>query len=123
MLFCISFNNLTEQMNAVSTGYEEHTNKTKISHLLYMDDFRLIGKTKEELQKQIQRVGTFSENIHMEFRFDKCAKTVLKKQKFVYLQNLILDINQEIQQHDQGITYKYPGIEESEDIHQKRKNV
>jgi len=40
-------------MNAVSTGYEEHTNKTKISHLLYMDDFRLTGKTKEELQKQI----------------------------------------------------------------------
>ena len=74
-----------------------------------MDDFRLIGKTKEELQKQIQRVGTFSENIHMEFRFDK---TVPKKEKFVYLQNLVLDINQEIQQHDQGITYKYLGIEE-----------
>jgi len=74
--------------------------KTKISHLFYMDDFRLTGKTKEELQKQILRVGTFSENIHMEFRFDKCAKTVRKKEKFVYLQNLILDINQEIQEHD-----------------------
>jgi len=45
----------------------------------------------------------------MEFRFDKCVKTVLKKEKFVYLQNLILDINQEIQGHDQGITYKYLG--------------
>jgi len=40
-------------MNMVGTGYEEHTKNTKISHVLYMDDFRLIGKIKEELQKQI----------------------------------------------------------------------
>jgi len=52
LLFCISFN-LTGQMNMVGTGYEEHTKNTKISHVLYMDDFRLIGKIKEELQKQI----------------------------------------------------------------------
>jgi hypothetical protein len=32
----------------------KNTQKTqKYQHLLYMDDFRLIGKTKEELQKQI----------------------------------------------------------------------
>ena len=61
-----------------------------------MDDFKLTGKTKEELQKQIQRVGTFSDNIHMEFRLDKCVKTVLNKEKYVYLQNLTLHINQEL---------------------------
>jgi hypothetical protein len=36
----------------------------KVSHLLYMDDSMLIGK-REELQKQMQVVGTFSQDIHM----------------------------------------------------------
>jgi len=27
----------------LDTGYEEHTTKTKISHLLYMDDLKLIA--------------------------------------------------------------------------------
>ena len=38
----------------LNTGYEEHTTKTKISHLLYMDDLKLIAKSEEDLQKQIQ---------------------------------------------------------------------
>jgi oligoribonuclease (3'-5' exoribonuclease) len=35
---------LTEQLNQLNTGYE-HAIKTRVSHLLYMDDFKLIGKT------------------------------------------------------------------------------
>jgi hypothetical protein len=40
----------------MKTGYEKHTTKTVISHLLYMDDLKLIAKSEEELQKQIQTV-------------------------------------------------------------------
>jgi hypothetical protein len=40
----------------LKTGYEEHTTKTKISHLLYMDDLKLIAKSEEGFQKQIQIV-------------------------------------------------------------------
>jgi hypothetical protein len=54
LLFCICLTPLTEQLNRLNTGYEEHTTKTKISHLLYMDDLKLLGKSEEELQKQIQ---------------------------------------------------------------------
>jgi hypothetical protein len=43
-LFFISLICLTEQLNRLNTGYG-HTTKTKISHLLYMDDLKLIGKT------------------------------------------------------------------------------
>ena len=32
--FCICLIPLTEQLNRLNTGYEEHTTKTKISHLL-----------------------------------------------------------------------------------------
>jgi hypothetical protein len=49
-----SYHITTEQLNKLNTGYEEHTTKTKISHLLYIDDLKLIAKSEEELQKQIQ---------------------------------------------------------------------
>jgi hypothetical protein len=40
---------------------------------------QLIGETQEELQKQMQVVRNFSDDIHMEFGLDKCAKIVLKR--------------------------------------------
>ena len=49
-----------------------------------MDGLKLIGKREEELQKQMQGVRTFSDDILMEFELDKCAKTVLKKGKPVH---------------------------------------
>ena len=39
--------------NTLNTRYEEHTTKTKISQLLYMDDLKLSAKREEKLQKQI----------------------------------------------------------------------
>jgi len=58
----------------------------------------------------------------MEFGPEKCAKIALKRGKLVHLQNLVTDINREIQELEQGKTYKYLGIEESEGIqHQQMK--
>ena len=56
LLFCICLIPLTEQLNRLNTGYEEYTIKTKISDLTYMGDLKLIAKSEEELQKQIQTV-------------------------------------------------------------------
>ena len=49
-------------MNKLSTGYEEHTTKTKVSHELYMGNLKLIGKSEEELQKQMEVVRTCSDD-------------------------------------------------------------
>ena len=58
----------------------------------------------------------------MEFVFDKCAGIVLKREKLVQSQDLILDSNREIQDLEQGKTYQYLGIEESESMqHQQMK--
>jgi len=54
LLFCICLIPLTEQLNWLNTGFEEHTTKTKISHLFYMDDLKMIAKSEEELQKQLK---------------------------------------------------------------------
>jgi hypothetical protein len=122
LLFCICLLSLNEQLNKLNTGYEEHTTKTKILHILYMDDLKLIAKSEEELQKQIQTVKNFCNDIHKDFGLDKCAKITFKKGKLTYSQNLVIDINREVQELDQGKTYKYLGIEEGEDIqHQQMK--
>jgi hypothetical protein len=61
LLFFVCLISLTEQLNRLNTGYEEHTTTTKISHLLYMDNLKLVAKSEEELHKQRQTVETFSD--------------------------------------------------------------
>jgi len=58
----------------------------------------------------------------MEFGLDKCAKITFKRGKLTHSQNFVININREIQQLEQGKTYKYLGIEEDEGIqHQQMK--
>ena len=86
-----------------------------------MDDLKLIAKSKEELQKQIQTVKIFSDDINMEYGLKKCAKITFKRGKLTHLQNLVIDTNREIQELEQVKTYKYLGIEENEGIQHKQK--
>ena len=78
-----------------------------------MDDLKLIAKS-EELQKQIQTVKNFSDDINMEFGTEKCVMITFKRGKLTHLQNLVIDTNREIQELEKGKPYKYLGIEESE---------
>jgi hypothetical protein len=113
---------LTGQLNRLNTVYVKHTTKKKNSHLLYMDDLKLIAKSEEELQRLIQTVKTFSDDIQMEFGLENCAKFTIQRGKSIFSQNLVIDNNREIQQLEQGKTYKYLGIEECEGIqHQQMK--
>jgi len=112
LIFCICLICLTEQLNRLNTGYKQHTRKTKVSELLYMDDLKLIAKSDEELQKQIQTVKTFSDDIRMEFGLEKYAKIAFKRGKLVHWQNLVISINREIQELEQEKTYSTSGLRE-----------
>jgi hypothetical protein len=82
----------------------------------------LIAKSEEELQKQIQTVKIFSDDIHKEFGLKKGAKITFKKGKLTHWQNLVIDTNREIQELEEGKTYKYLEIEKGEGIkHQQTK--
>ena len=59
----------------------------------------------------------------MEFGLEKCAKIAFKRGKQRHQQNLVTDINKEIQELEQGKTYKYLGIEENEGIHQQMREI
>jgi hypothetical protein len=45
---------------------------------------KLIDKTEEESQTQMQAVKTISDDISMEFGLEKCAKFVLQRGKLVH---------------------------------------
>jgi len=45
-------------LNKLNTGYEEHTTKTKISHLLYMDDLKLIAKSEKKSKNKFKQLKT-----------------------------------------------------------------
>ena len=88
-----------------------------------MDDLKLITKSEEEFRKQIQTVKTFCDDIKMEFGLEKCAKITFKRGKLTHSQYLVIDTKRVIQELEQGKTYKYLGIEESEGIqHQQMKD-
>ena len=58
----------------------------------------------------------------MDFGLEECAKITFKKGRLIHSQNLVIDINRETQKLEQGKTYKYLGIEESEGTqHQQMK--
>ena len=69
-----------------------------------MDDLKLIAKSVEEIQKQIQTVKTSSDDINMEFGLEKCAKITFKRGKLTHLQNLVIDTNREIQGHSTAVS-------------------
>jgi len=52
----------------------------------------------------------------MEIGLENRAKIAFKRGKLLHSQNLAIDINREIQELEQGKTYRYHGIEESESI-------
>ena len=67
-----------------------------------MDDLKLIAKSEEELQKQIQTLKTFSDDIHMAFVLEKCAKVTFRRGKLIQAQNLMIDTTRELQELEQG---------------------
>jgi hypothetical protein len=69
----------------------------------------------------MQAVRTFSDYIHMVVGlFEKCARVVLNRGEIVRSLNLILDFKREIQDLEEGKTYKYLAIAESENIQHQR---
>ena len=66
LLFCITFIPLNE-LNRADCGYQEHGTERKTSHLLYMDDLKLLGRNENDLENEVKIVQTISKDINMNF--------------------------------------------------------
>jgi len=67
LLFCIALNPLKNKLNRVDCGYQIHRTKRKISHLLYMDDLKLLGRSEGNLQNKIKIVKAIRKDINRNF--------------------------------------------------------
>ena len=93
-LFVIAMIPLTSILRRTTPGCV-FKNKTRISHLLHMNDLKLFGKTKRDMESLMNTVRLFSENIGMQFGVDKCAITVLNRGKLDSSNNDIIFENQD----------------------------
>jgi hypothetical protein len=50
LLFCIARIPLTNELNRADCGHPVHRTERKVSHLLYMVDLKLLGRSEEDLE-------------------------------------------------------------------------
>ena len=71
LLYVISIIPMTTILRQTGLGYQTSKSAAKISHLLYMDDLQLYGKSSNELASLLKTVRIFSSNISMELGLEK----------------------------------------------------
>jgi len=79
LLFCMALIPVTNELNRADCGYQVHGTERKISHLLYIDDLKLLRRNENDLKNKIKIVQTISKDIHMNFGLEKCARICLKR--------------------------------------------
>ena len=79
LIFCLALAPLSTVLDG--TGYGYKIQNRFISHLLYMDDLKLFAKDDNNLEKMLQLVKKFSDDIGMAFGLEKCAKVSFKRGK------------------------------------------
>ena len=104
LLFTMSLNPLSQELWKTGCGYQLDK-KTKINHLFYVDDLKLYGINDNQLNGLISTVKKVSDDIHMEFGLDKCAKATFKRGKKVSAEGILLNDHQLIQDLDQAETW------------------
>jgi len=55
-----------------SKGYKISNSSTRINHLVYMDDFKLYGRSKQEIESLVHTVNIFFDDICMQIGANKC---------------------------------------------------
>jgi hypothetical protein len=65
LLFYIALIPLTNELNRADCGYQVHGTERKISHLLYMDDLKLLRRNEKGLKNDMKIVQTISKDINM----------------------------------------------------------
>ena len=89
--------------------------KSKLNHLLFMDELKLYGSNQNEIDSLVRTVKIVIKNIGMKFGIDKCSVLAVKRGKEVECNGIELGNGEEISQiGEEG--YKYLGILDKGDI-------
>ena len=75
ILFILSMNPISfllQKYDRYMMGTQLHID-TKLTHLFFVDDLKLFSNNMNTAKQQMDIVTTFSKNINMQFRLEKCA--------------------------------------------------
>ena len=111
LLFVICMIPLSLVLRKTKAYYEWENKQYRINHLLFMDDSKLFGKTKDQIDSLVQTVQIFSEDIRMEFGLKKCGSLVLRKGKLIAGEGIHLP-NDRLMKEVTEEGYTYLGIVE-----------
>ncbi|KAL0878572.1 hypothetical protein ABMA27_003656 [Loxostege sticticalis] len=119
--FCLALNPLSTLLNDSQIGFRLTSNRHDpvLSHLLYMDDIKLYGSSKEDLFHLADITQEFSNDIHMQFGIDKCKTHSVERGKIQH-NPYSLETGEQITTMDEIDTYKYLGFHQSRQIQQKQ---
>ena len=125
LLFCLTIDPLSKLLKKQNIGYnlgqcKGGGEKNIISHLLLMDDLKIYADSDNSLNKLVQTVHRFSQDICMDFGLDKCAKCTIRQGRKAVTENIDLEDGSSIEDLQEDAAYKYLGIEESSDIQHKK---
>jgi hypothetical protein len=113
--FCLALNPLSQLLNDSNHGFKL-TKSTKINHQFYMDDLKLYGSNKKEIEDLLSITENFSKDICMDFGIDKCAVLEVKKGKIEKSKAIKTLANKEINCLDKTSEYKYLGFSQCLDL-------
>ena len=119
LLFIICLIPLSVMLREAKHGYQlNRSTSGKVNHLLYMDDLKLYGSNKSQLESLVQTVRIFTQDIRMRFGIQKCATIVLKRGKKEADDGILLPDGEMMKDlGDEG--YKYLGVLEASEIKTK----
>ena len=102
LLFCLALNPLSYLLDTLK-GYRM-SSRSNLTHLMYMDDIKLFAQNDKCLQPLIDIVRKFSDDIQMQFGFQKCAKMSATRGK-IDLTGPLPTLDNVINELDYGQTY------------------
>ena len=96
-------------------------NGEKLNHLLFMDDLKLFGKNKNEVNSLVATVQVFSDDIKMEFGVKKCGILIMHRGAVAKTKTngIVLPSGETIKHIDED-GYKYLGILEFDSVKEKK---
>ena len=109
LLFVVIMLPLTLVLRQMRAGYRLAKDTKPINHLLFKDDLKLYGASRDQLDSPFQVVRIFSQDIKMSFGLDKCAVLEIRRGRQVGSSGIDLPDDQHIGEiEEEG--YKYLGI-------------
>ena len=114
LLFVVALIPLSVLLRSAAHGYKFRNGK-KVNHILFMDDLKLYGKSKDELEALVNTVRIFTDDVRMKFGLSKCATVVMKRGKKIEDDGITMPDGQKMEDIG-GMPYKYLGVLESDRI-------